>query len=673
MRQVLPLLLLLPAACASGGGGNGGGANPGPVRGAPDPAVLAGIFDAEQTRNPRHASLTSAVSSSDPRLRARAATAFGRILRPEGIEALLKLLRDSNALVQREAVFAAGLFGYEGGAVAGRERDLLEAVKPLLDHSEQSIRIRAVQAVGRLGNAETPSIAVPLLKDPVVGVRAEAVLALFRWRQIARMRDPNGKPPDLAADASAALRATAQDSSPEVRWRAAYAIWRLADPRGAHAVKGLLADKESVWSRVFALRALGAAKDEANGEAAAALQEDPEAIVRAEAVAALTAMKRNDLVRHSLAKDPSHHVRAVLAAALGDKPSRDAETLNDLWKQDESPQVRAAALLSLVRMDPRGGRSQIFTALASRHAALRKAGVDAAASLKKDGWTILDTVSNEKDPLLRSAAIEALAKVEGRPAFEAIRKGLEASDLAVRGTAVEALKERKEYWLDLALKCYENSADRAWVEVREGIVDAVATLPPDKCTAPLKEIATKDPANSVRAKAVAALKRLGVTDALPEPDEDFSASPYLGHEVPASPVLVLETSRGTIEIQLFPKEAPGHVASIVALAGKGFYDGLSWHRVVPGFVIQGGDPMGNGWGDAGWNLRAEIGPLPFERGTLGMPRSHGWDTGGCQLFLTHLPTPHLDGLYTAFGRVTEGLDVVDRIEMGDTIRRATVR
>jgi peptidyl-prolyl cis-trans isomerase B (cyclophilin B) len=91
------------------------------------------------------------------------------------------------------------------------------------------------------------------------------------------------------------------------------------------------------------------------------------------------------------------------------------------------------------------------------------------------------------------------------------------------------------------------------------------------------------------------------------------------------------------------------------------------------FVVQGGDPEHTGWGDAGYALRAEINEERYLRGTLGMPRSAGFDTGGCQIFVTHIPTPHLDGLYTVFGRVFEGLDVVDAIERGDTIRRAYVR
>jgi cyclophilin family peptidyl-prolyl cis-trans isomerase len=138
------------------------------------------------------------------------------------------------------------------------------------------------------------------------------------------------------------------------------------------------------------------------------------------------------------------------------------------------------------------------------------------------------------------------------------------------------------------------------------------------------------------------------------------------------PLVTLETSKGEIRIRCFAREAPVHVASFVTLAQNGHYDGLIWHRVVSNFVIQGGDPRGDGWGGAGYTIRDEISTRPYVRGSVGMPKA-GKDTGGGQIFITHVPTPHLDGNYTIFGEVVAGLDVVDRIEVGDTIQRARVQ
>jgi peptidyl-prolyl cis-trans isomerase B (cyclophilin B) len=135
--------------------------------------------------------------------------------------------------------------------------------------------------------------------------------------------------------------------------------------------------------------------------------------------------------------------------------------------------------------------------------------------------------------------------------------------------------------------------------------------------------------------------------------------------------LVLETTKGTIVIRLYPDEAPAHCVNIAALAGDGLYDGLTWHRVVGDFVIQGGCPRGDGSGNGGVVLPDEIGQRPYVRGTVGMPKGID-DTGGCQIFITHLPTPHLDGRYTVFGQVVEGFAAVDAIRIGDRIVKARV-
>jgi peptidylprolyl isomerase len=126
------------------------------------------------------------------------------------------------------------------------------------------------------------------------------------------------------------------------------------------------------------------------------------------------------------------------------------------------------------------------------------------------------------------------------------------------------------------------------------------------------------------------------------------------------------TNKGNIRIELFPETAPFTVMNFLKLSEKNFYDGTVFHRVVPNFVIQGGDPTGTGFGGPGYSIRSEFSPLNFETGMLGMASS-GKDTEGSQFFITHSATPHLNGRYTLFGRVTEGMDVVDKIMIGDSI------
>jgi len=134
---------------------------------------------------------------------------------------------------------------------------------------------------------------------------------------------------------------------------------------------------------------------------------------------------------------------------------------------------------------------------------------------------------------------------------------------------------------------------------------------------------------------------------------------------------VVNTDKGAFTIELLPEAAPLNVDNFVQLARRGFFNNISFHRVVPNFVVQGGDPRGDGNGGPGYQIRCEINEEPYARGAVGMALS-GKDTGGSQWFVTHSPQPHLDGSYTVFGRVINGMEVIDRIARGDHIRTITV-
>ena len=133
----------------------------------------------------------------------------------------------------------------------------------------------------------------------------------------------------------------------------------------------------------------------------------------------------------------------------------------------------------------------------------------------------------------------------------------------------------------------------------------------------------------------------------------------------------VRTPRGSFRVDLAEAEAPMTVDSFVSLARRGFFDGLVFHRVVPDFVVQGGDPRGDGSGGPLYAIRDEINPLPYVRGAVGMALS-GPDTGGSQWFATLSPQPHLDGGYTVFGRVSDPDGVLDRVEQGDRIERVEI-
>ena len=138
-------------------------------------------------------------------------------------------------------------------------------------------------------------------------------------------------------------------------------------------------------------------------------------------------------------------------------------------------------------------------------------------------------------------------------------------------------------------------------------------------------------------------------------------------------VATIETDKGNIVLELFPNEAPGTVANFEKLIKEGFYDGLTFHRVIPNFVIQGGCPKGDGTGVPGYTIKCETEGNPHSHGTGALSKAHaGNDTGGSQFFITHSPQPHLDGVHTVFGQVIEGMDVVNAIRQGDVMNKVTI-
>jgi cyclophilin family peptidyl-prolyl cis-trans isomerase len=363
--------------------------------------------------------------------------------------------------------------------------------------------------------------------------------------------------------------------------------------------------------------------------------------IRAAALRALAHLDREDfaLVLSGLDPDPEWSVRAGLARALGEA-----------------------------------------AAGASGPAGEAAAGASGPAGEVSVG--ILFSMLKEEDVRVLPVVLEALRKARGPDAADTLKRHLEHPDFAVRAAAADGIAALKATGHSDALAAaYRRSIPDGDIEARVAQVGALAVQKDAKASETLLEAARSDPSRVVRDRSAAALKALGQDapapgpEAVDRPAQDYreALAPY--DTTPGAPVytprVFLETRRGRIEIHLNIVEAPLTSASFIDLARRGYYDGLTFHRVEPGFVIQGGSPRGDSEGGAGYTLRCEIGQRPYGRGTVGMALS-GKDTGGGQFFITHLPTPHLDGGYTVFGWVAGGMDVVDKIRPGDVIERVEI-
>jgi cyclophilin family peptidyl-prolyl cis-trans isomerase len=319
-----------------------------------------------------------------------------------------------------------------------------------------------------------------------------------------------------------------------------------------------------------------------------------------------------------------------------------------------------------------GAREDLRLALRDPSEFVRAAGVEALAFLPpEDRAALLPLALSDEALAVRSALLALVAPDGAAEAFALIERELSSPRLDVRGAAITALAVRREARaLDLGWRVYVDNPGMCLAQLREAAIGVLAAFEGETSDGYLRE-ALHDVSYPVAMAACKVLAGRTVSDA-PRPDEILTLSPYRDLPVPDRPVITLETTKGAIAIVLFRDLAPVHVANAVGLVRRGFFDGKTWQRVVPNFVIQGGSPSPLGWDGQAWLLRAEINRSRFERGAVGMSRGDLFNTGDSEFFIDHVPAPHLDGMYTYFGQVIRGLDVLDRIEAGDVIVRATV-
>jgi cyclophilin family peptidyl-prolyl cis-trans isomerase len=275
--------------------------------------------------------------------------------------------------------------------------------------------------------------------------------------------------------------------------------------------------------------------------------------------------------------------------------------------------------------------------------------------------------------------LRAYAAFKPKDLEDVLRKHLKDSDVIVRATAAELLGELKPddtntraliEALPVALK------DKELNDAALAILDSLAKQKSAKANEAIKTALDSED-YLIRRKAVSLLKangagdfssRIGIVKTRNTAADYERAISRIGKQIDA----VVTTDKGSFTIRLLPDEATLNVDNFIQLAKRGYFNGITVHRVVPNFVIQDGDPRGDGNGGPGYQIRCEINEVPYERGAVGMALS-GKDTGGSQWFVTHSPQPHLDGGYTVFGNVVAGMETVDGVVRGDVIRSIVIR
>ncbi|MFH0900625.1 MAG: peptidylprolyl isomerase [Pseudomonadota bacterium] len=288
----------------------------------------------------------------------------------------------------------------------------------------------------------------------------------------------------------------------------------------------------------------------------------------------------------------------------------------------------------------------------------------------------LDTLWSDQDPLVKAAAVNAAAALHTPRAIAILAEALGHAHSPIAINAIEALASRAaaRQPVDGSLvQAFSERAEKLEKEddfmLRLAFLEALPRMAIGPAAERICARAFGDRARSLRQTAKDCVEQLTgksldnvlvppVRDELPPVDPASVAGRLVRW--------VVSTTKGELEVELWPDDAPWSVAALVELAQKGFYDGVAFHRVVPGFVVQGGDPTGSGAGGPGFRLPSEQSIRPFERGTVGIADA-GLGTGGSQWFIMHARAPQLEGRYTLVGRVTKGMDVVDSLVIGDRI------
>ena len=658
------------AGCASGGSTPGAPEKPpAPTRTfASAEEAEATLMEAEDRRAYDAGLLSSAAQSPDARVRARAAWALGRIGDDRGGAILVRLLGDPAPAVRAAACFGAQVLSDPsltsdliprladperevvvsaakaiGSLTRGDGQDSLASAIPGADSPEP--RATMLRSLWRFANPASEAAAMPYTRDPDATVRSAAIYALAR-KPIER----SGK----------ALAAALQDAEADTAAAAARGL-------------GVLARKDFVTPLAAALDA-GRAPLTINALVAleAIFEKNPGTTLPADRVARVLA----------LAGDANPNVAVPALVLLRQFEGADREVRRRLWTiaTTATGRRREVALLSVVASLRGRAEKAIEAAASSPEPSLRAAAAESLTFLpdaEAKPWR--DRLAADRDPLVRGAAISSLTTAETARSNRALATtALQDADAGVRASGIEALALTGDPGVMAQLtEALARASGEPGADVPIAVLDAAEKLRADPAARGLAEAAFKHPNPLVRNMARRALLR-----SFRVSPGDFPRAGYETGKKAADYRALLaearkpwtarvETRRGTFTVRLAGAEAPLTVMNFVTLASRKYFDGVRIHRVVPNFVLQDGDPSGTGNGAPGYEIRDEINPLGYREGTVGMALA-GPDTGGSQWFVTHAPQPHLDGIYTVFGQVTEGQDVVERTEQGERIVRITV-
>jgi cyclophilin family peptidyl-prolyl cis-trans isomerase/HEAT repeat protein len=675
------------------------------------------ILEMQDGRSLGDGKLVSYIRSKDKDLRYRAAIALANLQDTSTIGDLLPLVLDEDVQIRGAAVFALGQIG-----TILAEKSLIGALS-----REQDIQVlpRLFEALGKCGDAEALNAVIAYIPSAKnIAVKRDQALGIAR---LAMRKITSERGVWLCFD-------LLKDNHSETRSAALYALWRSA-PLGvidleisnrAYLLVKLMSDQETDV-RINLATLLGRTKSEEAPRLIKMFQQvenqSPDWRVQVQLGKSAGLLARLDpslmgpLLTYLDSQNDHVRIASMMTLASMDSgilsSSEHKEKLLATLKNfaasqsKQAPLVQGEAFVTLGRMFPNelSGIKALFDNRAAGNL-LRSKYIEALSytptkenigyvigCLEDDSVRVAMSAWDFLIRMIQPRVLEAQridrAYVDSIPAFVVARmeSGLRRKDLAVTSlvanvfadTSILEMCERAGYHrkiIDAFALAYSTLSSANDAEAMMSIQQTFIRLR-DTSAVPALEKTLVDPNRTVGLGAVDALTRItgrNYATMPPNPsviqrtENDWKVL----ESIKPSQRVSFRTSKGTFTVRLRKEVAPFTVLAFFKLVKQKFYNGLTFHRVVPGFVIQGGDPRGDGWGGAGFTVRSEWSLVDFERGSVGMASS-GKDSEGCQFFITHVPTPHLDGRYTLFATVTSGMEVVDRIQVGDRILSAELR
>ncbi len=663
----------------------------------PTPDTYTRIIQLEDARSLGAGEVEALLQHKLPEVRYRAALAIGRIGDKHGTDALLKALEATTTnRLRLITVFALG------------EMEDAKAAQALLKVLEQKpeaveVRARAAEALGKIASIQANADAlgkefVEKINQALIAQMpapnavlslGNKLLASLTITALMRVRLPASVAP---------LTSQLKSRDADIRAEAGNALFRLRHPinSAVPALLETLADR-AINVRANSARALGLSKDASAFEPLTKLLNDPSEQVQVSAIRGLASLADRRAVTPLLtlgetlrkqyqqarangnARPPQINLLLELATALGTFKDESivpflhqlrAATGAGAYTEIETELIKFGDKVFWVGLDANALTPRDWRSAATLAQALGELNSERAKAALLKMWEQAE--QGQAEARVIPTLLRALARIKFEGLQALARGQLTSKEITVRAAAANALTDLNEENFNALAGALEQAKSDAQSDARLAFLNAIGKYKTPRAVSLLKALLA-DPDQRVRRRATELLRQGGEVvpaeaAALPHDSAYYTRVRRLMEK---KVIVALHTSKGVIKVEMFAKDAPMTVDNFIELAKQKYFDGILFHRIVPNFVAQGGDPRGDGGGGPGYQIRCEINTRPYRRGTMGMALS-GKDTGGSQFFFCHAPQPHLDGGYTIFGQVIAGLEAVDKLTRGDVIKRIEI-